>query len=532
MSSLNTVAKKMVSSRPQNQYWPEENLLFQYLYDAYCKMERPEDSFQAVVAGAKSADSNGSDQYIAARQALVNWYAARYRPQDKRADLDAREPKKTNRGIQRVVLQRNMEEGTYQFDEPVQPELFEVYLNDFPMNGSPFQTEDARSFILHTAVAFLLSPEQLDHLLVNFGFHPLHVRHIHDMAIYVVLQDAAQNWTMEERRTRSPFQEVWEVYEAARLLLIRAQTAEPRTLSRDEQAAFESNSTRVVQRYILGQKLSRESLLAYVGSHSEFYNLRYRRLLAEHKRLADLFSKLYIHGGNWEDSEKQYSLYELLSSNCRRFPMKDFNRRIYGEIVKNQKHPKRELMVLLWMYAYCFLFCPEVSTPCDFSRITPFTKIKRELGLPLEYPFAEYFDKKFHCLRVLEYLSDRGDRASPLNGFYDGLTLRSTFSGSELIAFINKKLSDYTWHRLDGRNAFDCNILNLSPLELTLNHDGNIQSASYRGEPIDNAEERNVDNVPVPLVMIFSLFQAIKGVLSDQNNIRMPLPCNHFYELI
>ncbi len=84
MLSLNAVAKKIVNCRPQNQYLPEENLLFQYLYDAYCKLERPDDSFAAVVADAKSVGSHSSDKYIAARKILVNWYVTRYRPQGKK----------------------------------------------------------------------------------------------------------------------------------------------------------------------------------------------------------------------------------------------------------------------------------------------------------------------------------------------------------------------------------------------------------------------------------------------------------------
>lgn len=528
MPPLSAAAQKIVSSRPQTQYLPEDNLLFQALYNAYCKLERPDDSFGKVVSAAKAAGTGSSDKYIAARRALVRWYAGRYRPRDKK--------EKTNQGIERGVFRRNIEEGVYRFDEPVDPQLFEVYLNDFPLRQHPFQTSDARSFILHTAVAFLLPPEQLDQLLVAFGFHPLHARHIHDMAVYVVLRDAGQSWTPEERRERNPFEEVWELYEAARLLLIRTQAAQPRELSEAEQSAFRSDSTRVVQRYILAQRLSKESLLAYVGSHTEFYHLRYRRLLAEHKRLADLFSALYIQRWSWEEDDRQYSLYAFLSSNCRSFNKKDFNRRIYGEIAKFQKHPKRELMVILWLYAYSFLFCPEVSAPCNCSEVVPFRNIKRELGLPLEYPFSNYFDKKAGRLRVLEYLSDPGDRASPLSGFYDGTTVSRIFRGSELVAFLNRKLADYTWRQLDARNAFDRNILALSPLKVTMDEDGGIRSADYGGEMIDGARQMSVDNVPGPLAMFFHLFREIKAVdnrsVTGPDNIRMPLPCDCFYELI
>lgn len=138
MLSLNAVAKKIVNYRPQNQYLPEENLLFQCLYDACCKLERSDDSFAAVVADAKSAGDSSSEKYIAARRKLVRWYADRYRPHDKKkagrefeerelTDLDTPTKKKTNRGIAREVFRRNIEEGEYRFDEPVKPQLFEVY---------------------------------------------------------------------------------------------------------------------------------------------------------------------------------------------------------------------------------------------------------------------------------------------------------------------------------------------------------------------------------------------------------------------
>lgn len=544
MASLNTIAQKIVNAQEKVPYYPGENLLFKYLYDAYCKLERPDDNFEAVVADANLAGNNSSDKYGDARQALVSWYADRYHPQDKKnarqgfegrelTDLDAPKKKKTNRGIARDVFQRNIEDGIYRFDEPVNPGLFKVYLNDFSIQQHPFQTADARSFILHTAVAFLLSPEQLNHLLVTFGFHPLHVRHIHDMAIFVVLQDAAQNWTSEERRERNPFQEVWDVYESARLLLIRAQTTEPHDPSEDERIAFQSDSTRAVEKYILKQKLSRENLLAYVSCHAEFYNLRHRRLLEEHRRLVDLFSELYMRRGD-ALPESQYSLYQFLSAFCKDFERKRFNDQIYVHVAKNQRHPTRELMIVLWIYAYSFLFYPKVSAFRDFSKVIPFKAISKALEEPLEYPFANYFDKHYDKLRVLEYLSDTSNRASSLCGFYDGSTVRGEFKGNELVTFINEKLKDYSWRQLDRKNSFDRIVQCLSPLQITMD-DGDIERASYGRENIDDAERMNVDNVPTPLVVISKLLQCIKDVenkgVKNTERQKLPLSCD-LYELI
>jgi len=552
MSSISVIAQKIVDSWIGAFYYPGDNELFECLYDAYCKLDdqnhnfglvrieameeaekycgqrglercfdKAEDKISGVNAKtcrkfytgtcAKTYNKTCKKVYRKAYRKLVHWYQDKYPAS-----------KEDNSGIDRKITSENIKEGTYSFDEPLTSDSFLSYLID----GKPLRSSDARSFILHTAVAFLLSPEKLDHLLVTCGFHPLHVRSVQDMAIYVVLQDAAQNWTPEERRERNPFQEVRDVYESARLLLLQPQAAEFHKLSEGEQAAFRSDSTRVVQQFIHGQNLSRENLLAYVGNHTEFYNLRHHRLLTEHKRLVNLFSELYMRG-TWYGDEAKYSLYEFLAAYCKSFERRRFKDQVYWYVDKYGRHPTWEFMIVLWIYVYCFLFCPEVLTPCDFSQVIPFRRTTQDPGLPLEQPFFEYFDKKRSCLKVLEYLSDTRDRASPLNGFYDGMTVRTTFKGNELVAFINSKLADYAWRQLDGRNAFDRSILSLSPLTIIMHPDGAICSAYYDSEPIDNAQEMNADNVPGSLVVIFKLLQKI----TDLGNARMPLPCN-MYELI
>lgn len=566
MPSMSVLAQRIVDSWTGAFYYPGDNELFEYLYDAYCKLDGQDHNFysvrdEAMEKAEKYCEQNGFERcftkandkiksvnaktcrkfytgtckktykktcekvYEEAYRKLTHWYKNKY------PALEAE-----NSGIDRKVTLENIEEGTYSFDEPLTSAPFRNYL----IKGTLFRNSDARSFILHTAVAFLLSPEQLDHLLVAFGFHPLHVRHIHDMAIYTVLQDAAQNWTPEERRWRNPFQAVREVYEAARLLLIQDQAAELRELSEDERTAFQSNSTRVVQQYILKQELSRENLLAYVGRHTEFYNLRHRRLLTEHKRLVNLFSELYVRGA-WDGDEPEYSFYEFLTAYCKEFEYKRFNEQIYGYVAKCGRHPTREFMIVLWIYAYSFLFCPEVAVLRDYREIIPFEKMNKSLKMPEESPFADYYNNDSMLLSVLEYLSDalydRRRETNSLGKDYDGWRDSVSFSGIELVAFINGKLRSYSWHPLDSKNAFDRTVLSLGPLRITVNRDMNceIQDAFYGNERIEGARNMNVDNVPGPLVIIFKLLQEIKAIgnqfITDSDKVRMPLSCN-MYELI
>lgn len=602
MSSMSDIAKKIVDSWTGVFYYPADNELFECLYDAYCKLDDQNHNFysvwdEAIEEAEKFCEQNGLERcyteakdrienvsaktcrefytgtckkaykktcekvYEKAYRKLVNWYHDKYPTS-----------KEDSSGIDRKITLENIENGTYNFAKPLTSAPFRKYL----IKGNPLRGNDARSFILHTAVAFLLSPEQLDHLLVTFGFHPLHVRNIHDMAIYVVLRDATKVWTSEERRELNPFREVRVVYEAARMQLIQTQSVEPREpseeegdecsqevkdiykdarkllnrtrvaesreLSKEEQDAFLSNSTRIVQQYIHSQNLARENLLPYVGSHTEFYNLRHRRLLAEHKKLVSLFSELYMRG-DWEGDEPKYSLYEFITAYCKEFERKRFHHHIYGEIVREDKrHPTRELMIVLWIYAYSFLFCPKVVVPCDFGKIAPFKEIDRNLGIQPEYPFVDFYDKNLNQLNVLKYLSDAmydgREGTNSLGRNYDGWGAEATFSGKELVAFINGRLQSYSWRSLDGKNAFDRTVLSLSPLQATVSRDNTsckIQDAFYGGEQIDDAKDMSVGDVPGSLVMIFKFLQEMKAIgnqfTTDLNDVRMPLPCS-MYELI
>lgn len=118
--------------------------------------------------------------------------------------------------------------------------------------------------------------------------------------------------------------------------------------------------------------------MLWSGMNTEFYNLRHRRLLAEHKRLVNLFSSLYIHRWNWEENDKKYSLYKFLAAFCKVFEDRRLSDHIYWYVVKRGCHPTREFMIVLWIYAYCFLFCPEVSTPYDLSKVVPFKSARHQ----------------------------------------------------------------------------------------------------------------------------------------------------------
>lgn len=562
MVTLDEVAGKIIKSQKEDQKnsqsFPRDNRLFRYLYDAYCKSTGAGRCFDDLIA-EEQMTGDWYYPYESACKELSAWYHSRYDKEDKEASGDGHGPggenKKETRGASRAVTRNTvLGDKEYRFNEPLSSnsDRFKAYLVD----GKPLSNGDAYDFILHTAVAFLLLPEQLEEVLASYGFHPLHVRNIHHMAIYCVLRDA-KNWSEKDRQDRDPFQDVKDLYDKARALVGAGSAKGDFVLAEGEEDAFRSNSTRMIQNYIRQQSsLTKDNLLSFIENHPEIYDMRHHRLLSEHYRLASLFSELYIPRGRderWDERcEVNYSLYRFANDYCtplnhKRKPRRgndeeaeepmarDFKRQVFGYVANGSQHPTRELMIILWLYAYCFLYCPEVRVPAAFREKRPIRSTKDDFIEQMDRPFFKYVHKiktekkeTVYEFSILEYLSDDTVPSSALKGFYNGKTVPKTFyDGSELIAFLNEKLTSYSWRGLDNKNAFDGMILCLSPITIADPDENGSIRVSYSGEQISFFRANIVANVPTPLVVIMDLLKRIRGHLND----KAPLICD-YYELI
>ena len=188
----------------------------------------------------------------------------------------------------------------------------------------------------------------------------------------------------------------------------------------------------------------------------------------------------------------------------------------------------------MWLYAYCFLYCPEVGVPAAFREKRPISSTKDDFIEQMDRPFLKYVHKiktekkeTVYEFSILEYLSDDTVPSSALKGFYNRRTAPKSFSGSELVAFLNEKLTSYSWRGLDNKNAFDSMILCLSPITIADPDDNGSINVSYSGEQITFFRANTVANVPTPLVVIIDLLKRIRGHLND----KAPLICD-YYELI
>lgn len=496
---------------------PGNNLVFRCLYDGWCRVKGEKHSFADIVSEANSADKTqrrgvtADTIYGRAFRRIWKWYRETY---------DKGEGGNKKNGIDRTVTStRDQHEEFAKFRTPLSYRTFLDHLR----NGEPIRGADGYSFLLHTAVAFLLAPEVLDRLLVFYGYMPLHIKNLFHIAIFLVLSNRQE--ILIERA--DPFSELERCYMEELEVLNRSDMAASAPFD-GETEAFASGSTRVIQQYVLKHELSKARMLSFIERHSSVFQRRHSRLVEEHRYLVTLFSELYMRNDidvlTDRNDESRYSLYSFLREFCRSGKIKrdTFRNEIYWRVAKHAYHPTREFMTILWLYSFGFLFLPEIQEETweghvkDYAKAVPFEP-------DAEPPFAQYVSAGH--LQVLRYLCNEDAKGAPLKGFFDSTSDRTLqFHGSDLIRFLNNKLNDYSWRPLDARSAFDLMIKELEffDFEIVLGDSGQrVRSIRYNGEYVDPQEIPAVENVPFLLVLFTELLRAIK----ERRKGSLPLTC-------
>lgn len=491
---------------------PEGNILFRNLYNGFCRITEKNSSFDSVVDAAHSAKvadrKNESEHTIYGRafREMWNWYRNTYA-----SAIKADNCKKRN-GMRRAVREYS---DLSSFQTPYSYRSFLNYIR----NECPIIGDDGYSFLLHTSVAFMLSPDMVDSMLVTYGFMPLHIKNLFHVAIHVVLSSRQKNI----REKDSVFDEIGECYKDELDAVARC-VADSHLYVVNETEAFDTGSTRVIQGYALKYSLSKATMLDFVERHASVFQSRHTRLLSEHKYLVNLFSELYIRRNvdsvtNRYD-EAAYSLYTFLRKFCRagKINRDTYKNEVYWKIAHESYHPTREFMIILWMYAYCFLYLPTINMENpkggikDYSAITPFDSGR-------ESPFRKFVIGR--SLNALDYLADSSVRSAPLCGYE--VKFHSEFRGEDFIVrYINEKLEDYSWRKLDERYPFDAVVMSIKHLCIEFDPESQkIKKAYYHGKEIAQPNKKEVENVPSPLVLITELFDTIK----EQRSWSLPLEC-------
>lgn len=430
---------------------------------------------------------------------FFKWYDARYRVH---YGMES-----GHGGINRYVR----EDSEYKFDDLYNQKTFCAYLQEGG-RGSNFC-----QFILHVSVAFLLYPDEINVLLNTYGYLPLHAKNIHHIAIYTVLQEHR----LDPQKETNPFREIRAYYEEA---YAEIGFSDEESMGSWDQTQY---STRVIWNQLEKiDSLSKEQFMAFIEKNRNFLNQRHNRLLREHKTMSEIFAFLYDelvdfekldHQTGWESS---YSLYHFMCEFCKPLEHRRFNDNLYGQIEKKEKHPTRELMIVLWMYSFSFLYRPDIFITVNGSK----------------FPKSGHYWHGERWFNVSHYLSDKN---GPLSEFCDEPSnfdqtsgiVRQMFDGNDLVNFINKKLSDYSWGVLNSKRRFDACILNLSRIQIQLKEDGECKAAKFRekdGSVSAFTDEKawSVDNVPVSLALIVNLLRNVKGNPED-----LPLECDYYEQI-
>lgn len=475
---------------------PAENKLFEMLYKAFCRrsggMDHP--PFREV------------DHDRACVQ-LYNWYADRYR-------VRFRMPSGT-KGQKRLSTCRD---NDYPFSLLYSDNRqFKNYLlTSLPQSGS----QDLLAFVLHTAVAFMVPLAELDDVLQHLGFHPLHVKNVHHLAIaYVLLM--AESKTPDD--DFNPFAEVEALYRKAHEIL------DGPIVPAQEGYRYADLETRIIREdLLLHGSLSSQNFEELVSRNRDDLNMRHSLILADFHKLSAVFIHTFdCVAAPDPDSDQAYSFYQFVSQFCQSsLTRKKYREQLSATAGKQKKraceeethsiadvmHPTRNVLILLWLYAYCFSFQPDIYM--EDKAVRGIIKHLSHTLPDCDKTVKAFYDKQTNTFDVYGFLTGRAVRDVP-----------QVFRGSDFITFINEKLLNrYGWGPLNEKIPFDGYILKLDPLTLRPATDS-VFHAQYHGQKL--APMEIVENVPFPLVGITRLFEHLQSVHIQQAIAHPKLPISH-----
>lgn len=491
-----------------------DNVLFRMLYKAYCRRSGERDQW---------GEFSGEYDFRDACSRIYGWYKRTY-------EIVYQMPT-GQQGQKRGV---DKKEAAYSFSLCYSDDRsFKRYLVDGKHVSG---TLDLYSFILHTAVAFLVPPDELDSVLQDLGFHPLHVKNVHHLAIYyVLLTFAAPDGSLRG----NPFEQVRKLYDRAREIL-----DEP---SSEPVAAYSFGgkfSWQIRNDLFLKRAIGTENFENLVRLNKDALNMRHSLLLRDFRTLTTVFLNIFDDAHYRPDGpldarsdEKSYSFYAFAGRFCRKprsqdrklrekqtvkiMPRDKFRELLGSMITVSQKYPTREVMILLWMFAHCFAYTPGIyMDPDDFDRLNK--KLLKADGRSLSDPFyRRYYDGNILDIYGLITNSDK-DRQM------------QEFRGDDLIDCINEKLYRYGWKPLNSKLSSDYYIQRLKELELVLDRDDSYSrciSIAHDNSRITGIPA-SVPNVPCPLVAITWILYHIQAVHRYQPEA-WPFPLEFsFYEQI
>lgn len=538
-SRLSTAERKSLRIAQKRAYHAEkaaaqrENLLFETVYTAYCRLARPENA-------VPYADI---PLHQDACQAVYDWYEREY------ASLPA-----GKRGSSQNARKVNRNTEDYQFAHRYTIDSFELYMVavrdireiDAYDYGFTIEPQPEREFILHLALAFHLSHKELERLLSHYRHYPLHVKNIHDLAVFAALLSGEKNL----------FDTAGRLYLAARKVLSEPDPAVPEHIVTPQEAAAFLGSTTSIHDFLLltiaarnGQpahRLTAESYLGYIGAHREIYNWRHSKLLRSHCLLAESIDG-YFRLDDTGDL-RQYGPYAFCARFCgignlkeNSAPGGNWEQNFKKSIYREETHPTREAMILLWLYRACLTYAdslPVSEAHRDYiAQLSgKKTRARDDRNLCCNYPqMKDLFAEAAAAIRC--GLDESGETVSLAACLYGENHRPAEFwDGAAVTSHIDAQLTAHGLAPLSAKLPFDRVILALKPLKYypaagtyggrqiahcnTVVYQDRIRvilDYEHAGNAADVAMVRAMQekNVPAPLVLVFALFEKMQACKQD-----------------
>ena len=265
----------------------------------------------------------------------------------------------------------------------------------------------------------------------------------------------------------------------------------------------------------------------------------HKQLIDDHHMLASVFTIVNNPGSTKrgdmryrkyvEQYTLQYSLYKFINQFCQEKSQREFEKSLFTYIDTEKKHPTREVMILLWIYAYCYS-APDVLYEADHSSISRIEKRLKTYNHQRANDVRKYFETDVST----KYLSDSLPALFDVAGFiFDGKKpdygQSGCFNGAALLALLNEILtSRYEWDRLNKKRPFDYYIISILE-KLRIEHEScssrcKTAKIFYNGYEVqDNCEKSNL--VPLPLYVIYAILEGISKYDS------YPLSCGLYEQL-
>jgi len=519
---LTVVAKNIVNKSDKDTYRDlDDNHLLECLYNSYCNITGKNENFSDRVL---SSENDAEDIYAGIASDLFAWYEDRYFK-----SFGMQKGVRGSQGLRRVSTANTYKHlwvaakdstktifGKYGFSKLYAKKQF---YNKFATTSSSEKGQPYMDFILHCCVAFLVSPDEIDDLLKHYGFSQLHVRNIHHLAIYAVLKKA-QTLTEKEIETFNPFAEIEGLYTSARDIL---NDSSLNVANIDKNYIIAGTKTNWIRDYLLSKNFNVENMLQYITSNKNLFTMRHNLILRDCWKYSRLYTHIYYEyghrnpdGSDWYRNEDNYSLYSFMIRFClsESFPSeKRFNEILFTEIEKNQKHPSREFMIIIWLFNYCF-------SSIDNLDISEYTINKLSESYTTEIDDGVTRDNIGEAVRVKNNYH-YGEFS--ISKFIFDDTSSQPFIGSAVIDSIQTRLKEYGWGLLNKNRVFDNFILSLSALDIRYNNNSRKNAVYWKKEFISLIDP--LDNIPDALYVITHLFEKIQKAKQTSDLGYYPLEC-------